>query len=216
MKFRVFIQLVILAGATFLLDSCYPNRAEFVDELDIVVTDYDPEFFNTFTGTTYYMPDSIARVTDPGNPRAPELDPEDDAEILAGIESNFEAFGYERWDETMTTEKADIVVLVSANSSTSTSIWWPIWGWWPGWGYYPPGWGPGWGWGGPVVSTTTVGSLIVRIVDPNNPDTAEEEIPVVWQGVINGLLQGSNSSIVFRANNGVDQMFTQSPYLDQN
>ena len=213
---RIFTQLILLGGIAFLLNSCYPNRAEFVDELDIVFTNFDPEFFATFDGNTYYMPDTIVRIQDPDNPRDPILTPGEDAQILATIESNLEALGYVRLDEEQTTEESDVVVLVSAVRTSTTTIWWPIWGWWPGWGYWPPVWGPGWGWGGPIATTTTTGSLIVRMVDPNSPDDDEDEIPLVWSGVINGLLQGSNASIVSRANTGVDQMFTQSPYLDVN
>jgi hypothetical protein len=50
--------------------------------------------------------------------------------------------------------------------------------------------------------------------DPNNLDTGEQLLPAVWAGALNGLLSGSSASdIESRIVRGIDQAFTQSPYL---
>ena len=218
MRRKNFLFFGLWAAIIVMIGSCYPNRAEFVDELDIAATNFD-EDFDFSSVMTYYMPDSIVRITDEDDPDPPSLDPEEDAQILAAIATNFQNVGYTRLDEA-SQEQADVVILVSAVTTETLVLWWDYWGWWPGWGYYPPGYGPGWGWwypwGGVSGYSYTTGSLIIQMVDPNDPDEAEDEVPVAWLGVVNGLAQGSNENIIFRANRGVDQLFAQSPYLDVN
>jgi hypothetical protein len=40
-------------------------------------------------------------------------------------------------------------------------------------------------------------------------------VPIVWIGVINGLVEGSQASINARVLTDIDQAFTQSEYLQQ-
>lgn len=201
--------ILVLAG------SCYPDRAEYVEDLDIAATNFD-ENFDFSIVKTYYMPDTIVRITD-DDPEPPELTPAQDAEILQTISDNLDAIGYQRLDEA-SLDEADVVVLVNAASTKTIVYWWDYWGWWPGWGYYPPGYGPGYGWGYPWGGVSgysyTTGSLIIQMVNPNDTDEDEMEVPVVWLGVVNGLLQGSSENLVYRAKLGVDQLFDQSPYLN--
>jgi hypothetical protein len=42
---------------------------------------------------------------------------------------------------------------------------------------------------------------------------ANENIPVVWTSVVNGLLEGSTNSLNTRLKQTIDQAFKQSPYL---
>jgi hypothetical protein len=51
------------------------------------------------------------------------------------------------------------------------------------------------------------------MLDPKNPDYENETIPIVWDVGCNGLLQGSDDSIIQRTKTMIDQAFTQSPYL---
>jgi hypothetical protein len=48
-------------------------------------------------------------------------------------------------------------------------------------------------------------------IDPNN-----EKIPVIWAGIINGVLESSESGVKARLSSGIDQCFIQSPYLLKN
>jgi hypothetical protein len=50
----------------------------------------------------------------------------------------------------------------------------------------------------------------------SDPDGIEDDrVPIHWNGIINGLLQGSNSNILSRIDRNVDQAFAQSPYLQK-
>jgi len=217
MKRKNFLMYLLWTTMIVSLGSCYPDGAEFVDELDIAATNFD-ETFDFSSVRTYYMPDSIVRITDEDDPNPPDLSPDEDQILLDRIATNFQNIGYTRLDEASQAQ-ADVVILVNAVTTQTVVIWWDYWGWWPGWGYYPPGYGPGWGWGYPWGGYSgysyTTGSLIVQLVDPANPEPGDL-IPVEWSGVVNGLAQGSNQYIISRGVAGIDQLFAQSPYLDVN
>jgi hypothetical protein len=88
--------------------------------------------------------------------------------------------------------------------------------WWY-WSWYYPGWIPGWGWYYPGYYPPTVvnirtGSLMLQMTDPNNL-SATEKIPVIWSGVINGLLEGNVDQVGSRIAKTIDQAFDQSPYI---
>jgi hypothetical protein len=101
-------------------------------------------------------------------------------------------------------------------TSTEWSVWisypWYNWGYWgdySGYSYYYPPYPPGWG----GSYTFTTGSLLVIMEDRN---AAEGEIiPVLWAAGMNGLLEGSTSSINNRIIDGIEQAFSQSPYLEE-
>ena len=40
-----------------------------------------------------------------------------------------------------------------------------------------------------------------------------ENVPVVWTGIFNGMLEGSNAEIIARVQTAIDKAFAQSPYL---
>lgn len=62
-------------------------------------------------------------------------------------------------------------------------------------------------------SSFSTGSLYVTLSDPNNVNDISEEIPVVWTGILNGFLLGSDAGMVNRLESNISQMFAQSPYL---
>ncbi len=53
------------------------------------------------------------------------------------------------------------------------------------------------------------------MIDPARAVLLDEQIPSIWLGVINGLLDGSQQSTANRISQGIDQMFNQSPYLQK-
>ncbi len=67
-----------------------------------------------------------------------------------------------------------------------------------------------------TVSNYRTGSLLLQFIDTENVDPNDDEIPVVWQGTLEGLYEGSSGNITARAKKGIDQMFSQSPYLNRN
>jgi hypothetical protein len=88
------------------------------------------------------------------------------------------------------------------------NYWWNYWGWW---GYWGPGWNPRYPWGGGVYSWTT-GTVIIDMLNPiSNP--VFPNIPAVWNAMFNGLVSGSDESILRRIETNIDQAFIQSDYL---
>ena len=165
------------------------------------------------------MPDTIIRFDDDGGSRA--ANPAVDAQILAQIEAEFTALGYTRVQ--VDGAEPDVVVLVTAARTDVVywySVgWWDYWGYWPGWGpgwgpcCYGPGYGPGYPWGPVYGGTQSTGTLVITMLDPNMTPARELEIPALWAGAINGLLQGSDASILARLEGLIEQAFVQSPYL---
>jgi hypothetical protein len=78
------------------------------------------------------------------------------------------------------------------------------WGGWYGW-YYPY----------PVTSSYTTGSLVTTMVDQKDLDI-DGKGRAVWNFIINGLLEGSSATFTTRYVKGIDQAYTQSPYLKIN
>ena len=54
---------------------------------------------------------------------------------------------------------------------------------------------------------------MIDMLDPRKADEDSKRIPVMWTGVINGILAGSQAYLDERVEKNVDQCFMQSPYL---
>jgi len=200
MKIRVKSFLVI-AAATVLLLGCYPQGAEFYEDLDVVYTNFDDTYDFAGSAGTYSMPNKIVKIE--GN-LADGEDPEFVKEpyntaMLARIEDNMEALGWTRVDNPAT---ADVVLFPATWTNTTIYYWYDYWCW-----YYP--YYCGWGWGYPSVSSVTTGTLVMTLV-ANGPDYIEPTR--VWTAAVNGLLSGAYDTD--RVNKGIDQAFKQSTYLD--
>ncbi|PWJ34189.1 DUF4136 domain-containing protein [Sediminitomix flava] len=211
---------LIVASALFFV-SCYPDEPDNISELDIVGTTFDPEYdFSEIE--TYFLPDSVVHIEDlTRSSNNVNITRDIDDVILETVKENLDALGYMEL-ETEDTSQVDVVIQVSAFSTTNTSIfdpydWWGYWGWYPGWGGYP-GYGPGWGyfypWGPPIIYSYSTGTVLIEMVDPNNPMTNDEEVPLVWLAAINGLLSSNPGSNQNRVVNAINQAFEQSPYLN--
>ena len=214
-------RLSLLAVTTILLAgvaSCYPGDINSVGEADLVLTFFDSTA--AFASiVTYAMPDTIVRIVEDGGSSA--ANPAVDDQVLAQIEAEFTALGYQRVD--VNGAEPDVIVLVTAARVDVdfwlTGGWWGYWGYWPGWGpgwgpcCYGPGYGPGYPWGPVHGGTQSIGTLLITMLDPNKTPARELEIPAIWAGAINGLLQGSDASILARLEGLVEQAFVQSPYL---
>lgn len=208
-------KLIGMLLITMLVVGCYaPNEDVFVEDLDLVVVDFDEDFdFNA--PQTFFLPDSISRVQD-GDDEDEDTGQYDD-EILDEIRANMLAKGFTEVDEANVVD-ADVVLLVNAVRTNTYIIgdpcFWGCWGWYP----WPPGWGwaPGWGWPYPptVVGAYTKGTLFINMIDPNDP-SQDQELDQVWLGAINGLLQGSDENILRRVNSLIDRAFELSPYLNR-
>mgnify|MGYP001166003122 FL=1 len=205
-RFFKFFVFASLSG--LVLGGCYPAGPDFTEDLDVVYTDYDPEF--DFQGqSTYAMPDKIVVDVDIANNGDTTYEYMKDiyaGPILDRIEANMTALG---WTRVNINANADVLLTPAAISSTTYfySYWYDWWygGYYGGWGwYYPPYY---------TVSSYTTGSLIMTIADPNI-DSPINKSPTAWVGAMNGLLTGSGD--INRVLNGIDQAFEQSAYLKTN
>jgi len=193
---------------------CTPDGADYIDELDIVYTNYDPTFGFT-SKNTFALPNEVIKVDDENAPDDPDYEPEFidpvySNAILNSIRSNMRNLGYTEVDKSV---GPDLIILPSAIQTDQLYFYydWSYWGWYypgyaPGWGWYYPGYFP------PTVTRIRTGSVFIQMTDPNN-QSASDKIPVVWSGVINGLFEGSITSIGNRIASTIDQAFEQSPYL---
>ncbi len=200
-----------LLVASALFSGCYPEVPDYIDEYDMTYTNHSPSF-DFQAANTYALPDSVVIVT--GNLADGELPemmaPAYGDQILGRIRTNLNTLG---WIEVENPAVADVVVLASAVKTENVDIYYSYGGYY-GW-YYPYG-GYGWYYPGyyPTYTSYTTGSLIIQMNVPSDPSPTNN-VPVVWLSVFNGLLEGSNASIITRVNTSIDQAFKQSPYLQQ-
>jgi len=198
------LKVLSLTAIVFLLTQCYPAGPEYVEELDLVYSNYDPSY--TFTAKkTYAIPDSIMKLDD-------GLVDGDDPKfvkdvyakpMLDKIKSDMAAYG---WTLKKKNENPDLVLAPVAYELTTTYYYGGgYWDWWYG-GWY------GWYYPYPVTTSYSTGSLVVNMLDPNDL-SANDKARVVWTFVVNGLLEGSSTSFTNRYVKGIDQAFTQSPYI---
>lgn len=216
---------VSLALGLMLMYSCYPEGPEYVEDLDVVYTNYDPEF-NFTEQTTFAMPDSIILINEQNfngfeEQEAPEVvDPLYADVILEQIRENMADAG---WTEIEIEEDPDVVLLLSVTRTTNLyyNYDWRYWDWWypgsyAGWGWYYPNYFPGYYRGynpGGYISGYRSGSLLMQMAQPSNTGV-NNNVPVVWMTVINGLLEGSSTNISNRLVQTIDQAFAQSTYLN--
>lgn len=193
--------------------ACYPGGPEYIEDFDFTYThNYNNDFdWADKTKNVYVMPDTVMELSDPTNSPKP-LGNQD--EILKKVADNLANYGFVRELDTAQVKNSDFVVIVSNVRSNNYYYTW----WGGGWDY----WG-GWGWGGccyyPPVTTVgnyRTGSLIVEIINVDELNQNEETIPIIWQGVGEGLFEGSAQNIKSRTLKSIDQMFKQSPYLNRN
>lgn len=198
---------------------CYPGGADYVEDLDIVITDYDDSF--DFSGkNTYALVDSISHVGGENS----ALDRAFDQEILNQIDANMMDRGYTKYEVGVTHQDSmpDFLMRASAVTFSNDVVYCDYypgysWGYWGGWGYWYPGYGyPGYGWGYPycgVGYSFDVGTILIEMVDLNNPNTQDSTFTVVWIAGLNGIESGRTSLDQSRIKNGVDDAFDQSTYL---
>lgn len=205
-RFFKFFVFASLSG--LVLGGCYPSGPDYTEDLDVVYTNFDPEF-DFQSRSTYAMPDQIVvdiDINNNGDTTLEYMKPIYADPILARIEANMTALGWTRVDISAVPD-----VLLSPAGISSTTYFYSYWyNWWYG------GWYGGWGWYYPpyyTVSSYTTGSLIMTIADPNI-DSPINQSPTAWIGAMNGLLTGSGD--VQRVLNGIDQAFEQSAYLKTN
>jgi len=204
-------QLNIMLGMILLaLVSCYPQESGYVNDYDIVGTNYD-KYFSFSQHKTYALPDSIVLISDQTLTGGNVFVEQNTATlILNQIRTNLNQLGWKEVD----TATADIILLPSAFKNTNVYYYYDY----AYWGWYYPGYYPGYGWGYPgynpypVATSYQTGTLLMQMTYRAGIEASS--VPVVWSGVINGLLNvGSTTSVNTRITSTINQAFNQSPYL---
>ena len=201
MRKTTFSLIIFIAAAILILQSCYPGDEITAEDTDIVATFFDKEA-DFSTKTTFAMPDEIIRLDDEGNPIN---DPgANDQLAMNRIKSNLEDAGFtEITDPDSLTNIPDVLVIAFANQTTWVSG--GCYSSWYSW-YYPY-----YGWCYPVYYTYDIGSLVIVMIDVK----ATEQKTALWVAALNGILEDTNAGIADRLTDGIDQAFTQSPYLNK-
>lgn len=198
--------------AMLLLVSCYPSSPTYTQQYDLVATNFNPDY-DFGSKSTYSLPDKIVVVTGDkiNDPNAPlsYVDGPTATLIFNSINSNMASLGWTKVDLSQT---PDVSLMPAAMQTTTTFYyydWYYYWGWYYPyyWGWYYPGYYPA------AVSSYTTGTILVSMVDPN-AITPDQQIPVEWTMLINGLLTGDASSTSTRINSTINQAFAQSSYLN--
>jgi hypothetical protein len=203
MKKRIFSLIAIMSG--IFLWGCYPEGPEYTEDMDIVITQHNPDY--NFSGkNTYAMPDKIVRIT--GNLKegdAPVFIPDATAALITTeIANNMQSYG---WQRVSVSNSPDLILTPSSLENTTIIYYYDYWSWWYGgypgygWGYYPP----------VYASAYTTGTLLMTILDKN--ELGANGYPISqWTGAINGILTGKFDAT--RVNPLIDKAFEQSSYLN--
>lgn len=203
--------LVILAGS-LIFASCtrYPGAADRLDEDMVVFTQYDTKA-NFSDYTTFAIPDSIVYYTDSDSGRILNSTTQT---LVNQIVQNMTTRGYTR---VAPDQNPDLGFNVTLFKNTNIDVYYPGWYWgYPG--YYPPDYWYG-DWYGydywypyyPVVTSYSVGSVQIEMVDLLNVDEENQRIYIVWSAYIRAILTGYHTPGEIQWS--VDQAFKQTPQL---
>lgn len=217
---------VMLLPLIGLLTGCYPDKIDYVDEYDVAGTMYDEEAdFSSYV--TFHLLDTVMHVTDDGEDDS-NLSREHDAFILDEIRQNMIDMGYAEMDSPDSLNVPDLELFVQVMTTdfyTYYTYWYDYWGWYPGWGwysgyssynwYYP--WYPSYPWypGGGYYNSYSTGTLVIEMMDPKVIRDGDEKPGIVWMGLVDGILTNNTSNTRARLDKQINQMFEQSPYLQQ-
>lgn len=205
---KISLFVIVLSAV---MAACYPGGPEYVNDFDVTYTfKVDPDYnWDDKSKKVYFMPDTVLDVSDPDQDPSPIVSQK---ELLAEVAKQLGDYGFQReLDSTDVINTTDFIVLVNrVRSNNYYYSWWYGWGgYWPGWGccYYPPV---------TTVSNYRTASLTIQIVDSKGIDFNKEEIPIIWQGVGDGLFEGTAGNIESRGKASINRMFVDSPYLNRN
>lgn len=213
----------LLLIAFLVFHGCTPEFKSTVEELDLAISTYDKDQ-NFSELSTFYLQDTIIYITDDDITIQREENSTEEL-ILSQVRQNLLDFGWEEvTDTTSENVQADVAILVTVlqtNINYYYTYWWDYYYWYP-WDWWYPSY-PGYPWYPSYPSYPsygyTVGSLIIDMLKmkdvvlppvENNPSVRP---PIVWSGIVNGILAGSEENIQNRLNKQIKQVFVQSEEL---
>ena len=199
--------LMLTVSLALFMSSCYPEGADTVEDYDVAITNYDKGAdFSSFS--TFAIPDTIVYFA---NDKNAKLDHQFDEQIIQVVTDNFIKRGYTKVENP---ETASFIVTVSAFSNINYSYyidnWYNNWNWY--WGWWPRGaFNPYYPWYPVSVYAYQSGSVVIDMI--STTARSDNKVNVIWSGIADGLLQGTQQSIINRVNTQLNQCFIQSPYL---
>lgn len=150
---------------------------------------------------TFDISDSIGMLNGEGKVVTKPLN-DQQKKIRDEVVSSMQTYGYTL---VAANEKPDLAITLSGVEQTILNYSYPYWGfydpyYWGGYwgGYY----GGGWGYYYPsypvVTSSYSIGGILIEMVDFKNPMTEEQQLKVVWTGILRGILgiNFTNSEII--------------------
>ena len=88
--------LIVLAILAIVLAGCYPQGPEYIEDMDVVITDYEPSYDFASKGT-YALPDRIVKITgDVVQGDEPQFIPDATASLILETDSRVEHLAHDR------------------------------------------------------------------------------------------------------------------------
>lgn len=204
------------------LGACSPDSLSYTDT-DVIVTVRDlGRSYAPYQ--TYSLPDTVIDVcslpesgtggaagaagaggADSGSDAdCQELDHHFDEEILEAIQDNLDELGF---SEVGADENPDVMILPAAVAQESWYVYDLYCDYWYGYCFDYP-WGP-------TAISYPLGTLAMYMVSWRDADDATGKVPVIWLGVVSGLMSGSHELDAERIDANIGQAFAQSAYLGE-
>jgi len=196
------------------ISGCAPGLPEDVTTLDVVYTNFNPNF-DFSRGTTFAIPENVPIISQnppPQGQQPPFIDFVTGRSILGAIRTNMLSRGFTQVNQFSDPDFIILPYLPESNSLLFDYNWW-FWEWWI------PNIGTGFGWRYPgfqplTVTSVSTNSLVIQLVNMRGT-TSTNELEVDWVVIINGAITGSQTSNSERAVAGINQAFIQSPYIQK-
>lgn len=233
--------LLLVLFVSLLITSCYKAPEDItLEDYDITLTYYNSAFdFGTYS--TFMVRDSVQLISDYLTDQEKEDFYTNGTadKIRTKIVNSLKSLGYQ---EVTDDENPDFMInptltLVNQSGVIYNPYWWwgypGYWGWYGDWYYkstnyyYPPYWAWYPSYGASYYSYKT-GSLIMEMADGDsvrayrdwveaqNGEVNPNETPQIlfnWTAQVEGLVSSTAQSNDSRLENGINEAFTQSPYL---
>lgn len=202
------------------LAGCSPDSLSYTDT-DVVITVRDlGRSYAPYR--TYALPDTVIDVCEFGaagvagaggaagaggsgsDEECEPLNHNHDQAIFDSIRENLDQLGF---TEVEPEDDPDVMILAAAVAQESWYVYYPYCDYWYGY-CFDYGWGP-------TAVSYPIGTLALYMASWRDADEAKGRVPVIWLGVVSGLLSGSQELDEDRIEISIDQAFAQSSYLGE-
>lgn len=192
------LMISLLAGSIWFA-SCtkYPSDVTRTQEELAILTKYDTKKdFNQYK--TFLVPEDGIYSYDGGD--SGYVNNDRTASLIATVVKNMTDRGY---TQVFKPTKPDLGISLTYIKNVNVDVYYPYYPYWGYWGYYPY---YGYGYSYPYVTSYSVGTFFVDILDVKN--ASGEQLNAIFSGVIRGLYTNTHTSTDIT--NSINQMFNQS------